>query len=84
MRETRKNVQRNLVHYLSLNKINQKELAEQLNVSQAAVTNWIKGKNSPDIETVTEICAILNISLHALFGIADKNEYTETERKMIV
>lgn len=68
MGEIRDNVKKNLGYYLSLNGISQKELADKLSVSQSAVTNWIKGKNSPDIEVVAQICDILEISVTDLFG----------------
>lgn len=75
MGQIRDNVQRNLGYYLSLTGMNQKELSEKLGVSQSAVTNWIKGKNSPDIEVVAQICNIFNISVTELFG-TDNNPYT--------
>ncbi len=68
MGEIRNNLKRNLSYYLDLMNISQKTLAEKLNVSQAAVTNWVKGKNSPDIETVSEICDFLNIKMSDLLG----------------
>lgn len=68
MGEIRNNLKRNLSYYLDLLNISQKTLAEKLNVSQAAVTNWVKGKNSPDIETVSEICDFLNIKMSDLLG----------------
>jgi len=66
--EIRDNVKRNLGYYLSLKGMSQKELAEKLGVSQSAVTNWIKGKNAPDIEMVAQICDALEISVSDLFG----------------
>lgn len=66
--EIRENVQRNLGYYLCLRGISQKELAQRLGVSPSAVTNWIKGKNSPDIEMVAEICGALEVSVSDLFG----------------
>ena len=65
----RDNVKQNLGYYLSLRGITQKELAERLGVSQAAVTNWVKGKNSPDIDVLADICEFLNITVSNLLGI---------------
>ncbi len=80
----RDNVKKNLGYYLSLRGITQKELAKKLNVSQSAVTNWIKGKNSPDIELVAEICDILDISVTELFGANANEQYTDRERQVIL
>lgn len=83
MGEIRDNVRHYLGYYLALNGITQKELAEKLSVSPSAVTNWIKGKNSPDIESVARICDIFNISVVELFGTDGSNRYTDMERKII-
>lgn len=81
--EIRDNVKRNLGYYLSLRGISQKELAERLGVSQSAVTNWIKGKNSPDIEVVAEICDVLEISVSDLFGKEEGENVNAAERKVL-
>lgn len=83
MGEIRENVKRNLGYYLSLKGLTQKELAEKLNVSQSAVTNWIKGNNSPDIDTVALICNILDISVVELFGTNGDGQYSDEEKKII-
>lgn len=84
MGEIRENVKNNLKYYLELRGISQKELAIRLSISQSAVTNWITGKNSPDIDMVAEICKVLNISIVDLFGCNKTNEYTEIEKKIII
>lgn len=81
--EIRDNVKQNLGYYLSLRGISQKELAEKLGVSQSAVTNWIKGKNSPDIEVVAEICDVLEISVSDLFGKDEGAKVNDTEQKVL-
>lgn len=73
MGEIRENIRRNLGHFLTLKGISQKELAEKLKVSQAAVSCWLNGKNAPDIETVSEMCDILGISVIDLFGTNGNN-----------
>ena len=67
MGEIRENVRFNLSRLIE-NTISQKDLAQKLGVSQSAVTNWIKGNNSPDIEMVAKICEVLNISVNELFS----------------
>lgn len=68
MGEIRDNLKRNLGYYLSYSGMSQKQLAERLNVSQSAVTNWIKGKNSPDIELVAQMCEIFQVDITELMG----------------
>lgn len=82
--EIRDNVRRNLGYYLSTKGLSQKELAEKLSVSQSAVTNWIKGNNSPDIEMVAQICDILDITVVDLFGTNSNDKYTNEEKEVII
>ena len=82
MGEIRENLRRNLCYYLSIKEMTQKELSQKLGVSQSAVTNWIKGKNSPDIEMVAQICDVLNIPVTELFNVRD-SQYTELEQRII-
>ena len=86
MGAVRDNLQQNLNYYLKANKMTQKKLSELLDVSQAAVTNWTKGKNSPDIETLIRICNILKISINDILDVgvpvADSN-LSKTERAYI-
>ena len=72
MGAVRDNLQQNLNYYLKANKMTQKKLSELLDVSQAAVTNWTKGKNSPDIETLIRICNILKISINDLKSLLER------------
>ena len=46
--------------------ITQEELANKLNVTRSAVSNWETEKNYPDLQTIVNISDELNISLDAL------------------
>lgn len=81
MGEIRERLRKNLAYYLTTKNISQKALAESLNVSQAAVTNWIKGKNSPDIEVIAELCEVLNISINDLLELPSDKIETELLQK---
>ena len=83
MGEIRDNIKKNIGYYLTLRGISQKEFAEKLGVSQSSVTFWVKGKNSPDIETVARICEILGISISDLFGTDGSDRYSEHEKKIV-
>lgn len=86
MGEIRDNIRRNLAYYLALKDISQKDFAERLGVSQSSVTCWIKGKNSPDIEIVAQICNLLEISVADLFGMDSRPPFraSEKEQRMIM
>lgn len=46
----------------------QKQLAEKVGVSNAAVSNWEKNLNRPDPDQIELLCGILNITPSSLFG----------------
>lgn len=43
--------------------VSQAELAEKLNVTRQAVSNWETGKTQPDIETLHRIADILEVTI---------------------
>lgn len=48
--------------------ITQAELGKKLNISAQAVSKWENGLSEPDIETVTKLCEIFQISFDSLVG----------------
>ena len=47
----------------------QEQLAEYLNVSISAVSQWESDKTSPDITIIPSICNLLDISADELLGV---------------
>ncbi len=56
----------NIKRFRTQNNITQEELAEKINVTRQAVSNWENGKTEPDIETLTKIAQIFDISIDEL------------------
>lgn len=50
-----------LRHYLEVNKMSQKELADRLGVGTTSVSNWCKGLKIPRMNKVDAICEIFHI-----------------------
>ena len=59
-------VGKNLKNIRKKNDLTQDELAEKLSVTRQAVSNWENGKTEPDIETLTNISQIFDISIDEL------------------
>lgn len=55
----------------------QKEIAEKLCIDPANITNWKTGKNVPSIETLFELCILLQTSADYLLGLRDEDEEIE-------
>lgn len=64
----RDEISKNLLYYRKKNGLTQKELADKLGVKNSAVSNWEKGLNSIDIETLFEACKVFNISINDMYG----------------
>lgn len=47
-------------------RLSQEQLAEQLNVTRQAVSNWETGKTQPDIETLTQLAEYFDVSVEQL------------------
>lgn len=59
-------------------KITQQEMADKLNVSRQAISNWENDRNLPDIEMIIKIAQIFNLTLDELIlGGMNMNNMTE-------
>ncbi len=48
--------------------ITQEELAEKINVTRQAVSNWENGKTEPDLDTISSIAEVLGIDSYELIN----------------
>ena len=76
---------KNLTRFRAQAGMMQKELAQQLQVSPATVSCWESGTYSPKLNTLYEICEVLNISLADLLGIDQETaeRYTKDEAALV-
>lgn len=49
-----------LTYYMNYYKMSQRALAEKMDVSEATVSNWVKGIKSPRIDKVDKLCEVFN------------------------
>lgn len=73
---------RNIKNFRTFRGITQEELAKSVGKSKNVISNWERGDNSPDVDSVELICEKLEISPNQLFGWELCNEYEEY-KKMI-
>lgn len=58
----------NIKKFREMRRLNQKDLADQLNRSRAVISNWERGENTPDADTVEQICKVLAVTPNMLYG----------------
>ncbi len=64
--------------------LSQKELAQQIGVSNSRVSNWEQGINRPDADILAALCTALNVSPSLLLGVRlSAEELNEEERDVI-
>ncbi len=65
-------------------KLSQKELAQQLGVSNSRVSNWEQGINRPDADILADLCRVLNVSPSTLLDVhLSDDELSAQEKKVI-
>jgi len=52
----------------------QDELAEKLNVTRQAVSNWETGRTQPDIETLTKLAGVFDVSVERIIYGSERKE----------
>lgn len=61
--------------------LTQRELADQLFVTESAVSKWERGISYPDISLVSSLCSLLEISEHELITSSEDVSQKEMERQ---
>lgn len=59
------------------------DFADMMHVSRNTVINWEADKSKPDYSYIPEICAILGIKLHELFGMEPENGLNPIEDRVV-
>ncbi len=84
MANVRENVRQNIIYYLEEQNKSKKDFADYLGVSPAAITNWVGGKNAPDIECVIKICEYFHVPISEfLTGSIVEKSPVEREKNKI-
>jgi Predicted transcriptional regulators len=61
----------------------QDELAEQLNISTAAISKWENDTSMPDIAQVVPLATVFGVSTDVLFGTFGTNDNEEVEKLIV-
>lgn len=65
----RDTISKNIKKYRTENNLTQKQFAELFNVKSPSVSHWEVGDNSPDIDTLFEICNYFKIDINRMCGV---------------
>ena len=68
MDTVKEGIRRNLVELLALSGKRNVDLAEACGVGKSAVSNWLSGASSIDIERIPDICDFFGVTMDEFFG----------------
>lgn len=71
----------NLNELMKVKKIKAVDLAEAVGVSKSAVSHWLAGDNSPNIEILAKICQIYGVKLSEMLN--EKIEITYADKELL-
>ena len=77
----------NIRKFRIYNQLSQKDFADKVNRTATVVSNWENGNHSPDVETMEQICKVLNVTPNELLGWQinlDYEAYLEKEKTIMV
>lgn len=77
----RQTITRNLNELMEKNRIRAIDLAEAVGVSKSAVSHWLAGDNSPNIEVLAKICQVYGVKMSEMLN--DRTELSPTEKQHI-
>lgn len=68
MSAIREQLRSNIEQIIQASHMSKKKIAEELGVTQASISNWILGKNSPDLDTLIRFCELFEVTLDEVYG----------------
>lgn len=63
-------------------KLSQQELAEQLHLTRQAISSWERGISEPDLDSLTQISKLFQISLDELINGGDQREDVKEQERL--
>lgn len=88
MTSVREEISKNFHYYRKKSGFTQKQIADLLGVRNTAISNWEKGINSIDIDTLAKACSIFKVSINDIFGNFSNGNtssfnLTEKEKRLV-
>ena len=77
----RQTITKNLNELMEKNRIRAIDLAEAVGVSKSAVSHWLAGDNSPNIEVLAKICQVYGVKMSEMLN--DRTELSPAEKQHI-
>lgn len=74
----------NIKNFRSFRGINQETLASLLGKTKSVISNWERGANSPDPDSIEALCKYLGVTPNQIFGWEDNPEYEAWKKRLLL
>lgn len=64
----------NIKKYRVIKQLTQQQVADAVGKTKNVVSNWEKGLNKPDVDTVEVLCGLFEVDANTLLGWNDKSQ----------
>ena len=81
---TKDAIRENLARLMKESGTKNVELARAVNVSKAAVTNWLNGSNSIDMDLVPRICAFFGVTVDEFLSVGKSASSLSAEEQRLI
>lgn len=82
MSKIKENLANNILELRKINNMTQSELAEKLNYTDKTISKWERGESAPDIESLSALAALFNLTVDDLLRESfDKEKALKEEKK---
>ena len=82
MSTIKENIANNIAELRKLHKMTQQDLAEQLNYTDQAISKWERGESTPDIESLSALAKMFNLTVDDLLNETFDKEQTLRKEKI--
>ena len=72
-----KELNRNIKNFRDFRGMTQEDLASHVGKTKNVISNWERGDNNPDVDSVERICLALDVTPNEIFGWDKCKEYEE-------
>ena len=73
---------KNIRNFRNFRGMTQEDLATKIGKSKNVVSNWERGDNAPDVDTIELICKALSVTPNQLFGWEPHKDYEKYTKHM--
>lgn len=79
-------ISNNIKNFRLYRNLSQREVADKLHKTSAVISNWEKGINSPDLDSLEKLCLIFDCSPNEMFGWEENeglNNYLDRKKEIL-